>query len=164
VIGYRAWLPIVLQAPANHQPGLRGLFWMYVWQPGINCATCDLAGPSGLNRMRHSGEMPHDHGQCGLWALPTLEEVPAYTDHFNLLPPVIYGQVECWGKTVEHTAGFRSEFAQIVSLYTSPNFTEWEQRRIEMVAQRYDVPVETADLPIKSDLLTQYYRRAGYPI
>jgi hypothetical protein len=76
-----------------------------------------------------------------------LEEVPAYTGRFNLLPSAIYGQVESWGKIVEHTFGFRSEFAQITALYTSPNFTEWEQRRIEVYAERYDVPVETADLP-----------------
>jgi hypothetical protein len=48
-----------------------------------------------------------------------------YGYRFVLVGPLLFGTVKIWGEVVEHEAGYRSEFAKIVSLdYGDPRLLE----------------------------------------
>jgi hypothetical protein len=131
--GYRIWRPIT-------KSGLKGLFFPYVWHPGVNISTCNKE--LALRRQFKSHEAPDENCYCGFWMLPSLEEAISYYVNNDFDPThVVIGQVRGWGRMIEHTVGIRTERAQVTRLLRSLN-----PNRVDLLARRFDVPTFTSDL------------------
>jgi hypothetical protein len=136
MIGYRAWRISGLQPFI--QPRLSGLFCNYVWQLGPNLAECKPNTSTMMIRCAQAETSPpHTGGSCGLWCMRSLEDVEEYLKTYTMLPPVIIGTVNFWGRIIEHDLGLRSEYAEITGLYYPPTYPYL----IGRFAEHYDVPV-----------------------
>jgi hypothetical protein len=103
------------------------------WTPGTNRARCHLAGkrqgartvwvndpddPSGLAERKEEllsahGRIPAVSCSCGFYVFK--DESTCRRD-FGGRPNVIIGKVKTWGRGIEHTDGYRMEYARIVAL------------------------------------------------
>ena len=66
-------------------------------------------------------------GWCGIYAVKT----PRLDDRDD----AIYGQVNLWGRVIEHEHGYRAQYAYPALLYTPPG-----GQLVPQVARIYDVP------------------------
>src|SRR5262249_55925988 len=85
---------------------------------------------------------PHlvTYGRMGIYSFRNVIKSTAdYGYDSAVRGPFLFGKIKIWGEIVEHEAGYRSEFAKIVSLdYGDPELLE-KFRKIYRVNQ---VPVE----------------------
>jgi len=78
----------------------------YVWHPD-EPASCDVR-THGIYSFRKVIKSPVDYGYDAA-----------------VRGPILFGKIKIWGEIVEHEAGYRSEFAKIVSLdYGDPELLE----------------------------------------
>jgi hypothetical protein len=135
---YRAW---TVQSDPSGRLGLYGLtFSRHRWSPGVNQAG-HFNYPPGPE-VDHPA--PHPECSCGIWTLPTVNQVLEYLasveiwravasgrDLFLSFKPDRFaiGSIETWGQMITHETGTRSEYAQVVGLLSSPE-----------LAVVYDVP------------------------
>jgi hypothetical protein len=79
---------------------------------------------------------PVEHCTCGIYA----SSVPLKQYEYG----GIQGEVELWGKIIEHETGYRAQFARVVSLFM-PKRAKWSCRRdIRKVADLYGVPIRSS--------------------
>ena len=102
VIGWRAWM---LQRQSGGGLALVSPMRLLVWQPIAPIrATCGIL---------HGGHRaPELHCLCGLYATSAFEQLPARVG--GLTDPAslgVVGSIALWGRLVEHTSGYRAEFA-----------------------------------------------------
>lgn len=119
---YRAWRR---SSPNHTWPEMRGGRWLYPAAVGfgawsaVQAAAClrfrtFLSGD--LPDWRHDDEgVPGEHCICGLYACATIEHVMGEVSFCN--EPAAYGEVDLWGRIVEHEWGYRAQYAKIVKLY-----------------------------------------------
>lgn len=103
VVGYRAW-----------EWNSMGLFSIcnIPWEPGeANKAHCIMTrnGPGWISpSATFDHHSPSEECTCGLYAAKNLQHLDSlgYLKH-----RVIHGEVNLWGKIIEHRAGYRAEYA-----------------------------------------------------
>jgi hypothetical protein len=97
IVAYRAWRVITPSWLRRGDDRLRGvLVWDYVWYPD-EPASGDVR-THGIYSFRDVTRSQEDY-----WYSTGTE-------------PLLFGAVKIWGEVVEHEAGYRSQFAKIVSL------------------------------------------------
>jgi hypothetical protein len=97
MIGYRAWAWI-------DSTSLGSISWPESWEPGINMARCQ--------GYVHSA--PKEDCDCGFWLKYHLEDVLLYVPDNTVF---VFGAVNAWGRIVEHSDGFRCQYAQVIALH-----------------------------------------------
>lgn len=134
VWGFRSW-----QLLEGGVPKLGSLnSGRHVWTPGVNVAVCQ-AGDFELRAMSGSClsvsspglHVPGIRCSCGFYAV---------RDVFDVQPGIIGGVVG-WGKVVDGEKGWRVEKAAVAALYRAPWGSVEEQKKVEMLAEMYNVPV-----------------------
>jgi hypothetical protein len=112
--------------------------------------------------MKH--QAPVSGCMCGIWcvkeALPN-ELIIASRDASNRL--FVAGEVQIWGKVIEHTDGYRAEHARITKLYVPDHelFTGPSILEFTGIAELYDVPVEEAELRATTTSWGEAVKAAG---
>jgi hypothetical protein len=97
IIAYRAWRVIVPSLFRSGDDRLRSVYMRdYVWHPNEPA----------------SGDV-RAHGIYSFRDTVRSREEYSYNPHDG---PLLFGRVKIWGEVVEHEAGYRSEFAKILSL------------------------------------------------
>jgi len=135
LVGYRGWKirningKPTLESPSQgskHEPSSR-----YFWAPGENVAHCPLG----------CAEVPSADCYCGIYSLKSPEpDLAGYN-------PDIIGQVLLWGRIIEGKIGYRSSHAMI-SLFLIPPVEILEESQLELLSNRYGVPLVKAEEPI----------------
>ena len=98
IIAYRAWRVIEAGWFGKGDDLLHSIIVRdYVWHPD-KPASGDIR-TQGIYSFRHVMRSKHDYG---------------YSQGVD--EPFLFGKVKIWGEIVEHEAGYRSEFAKILSL------------------------------------------------
>jgi len=105
ITAYRAWR--VLQSSRNADDRLHSVYVQdYVW-PLDEPAHGDVR-THGIYSFRDVIRCREDYGYA-----------------LGMAGPLLFGKIKIWGEIVEHEAGYRSEFAKIVSLdYGNPDLLE----------------------------------------
>lgn len=103
IIGFRGWI-VVTEKRVGVKLGSTGVGAF--WQPTTNKAGC-LA--DGDVEGRH--EAPSADCHCGFYLMRRLDDVIPYTGD-----EAVYGAVVAWGRIIEHTDGFRAEYARPLAL------------------------------------------------
>jgi hypothetical protein len=105
------------------------------WTPGTNRARCHLAGkhlssrtvwvndpddPTGLAERKEQalsshGRIPAVSCSCGFYVF---KDESACRAEFGGHPNVVLGRVVIWGRAIEHSEGYRAEYARITALIT----------------------------------------------
>ena len=93
IIAYRAWRVTRTADDLLHSVAMRD----YVWYPD-RLASGDVRS-HGIYSFRHVIRSTDDYGYDK-----------------GAIAPFLFGKVKIWGEIVEHEAGYRSQFARIVSL------------------------------------------------
>ena len=139
-------------------PKLRSVtYGEYYWAPRraaeADCDRCSEADSQGV---------PGEHCTCGFYSAKTLEHLLSMSYHMYDADSSgcfhVVGQVANWGKVIEGTQGWRSQFSYPVRLYVP--FEAW--RLCKPLTQAYGIPAvlkntlrqehqELADL-LKGDL------------
>lgn len=99
ILAYRSW--------RLREDGMLAGYWDgSVWGKGAEQASCPLCGAE-------DHKVPKKTCSCGYYAFrkPTLYSI---RDPHGV---IILGSVLLWGKIVEHTEGYRAEFAKIEALF-----------------------------------------------
>lgn len=127
IIAYRAWRLVGDE--------LRSMFWPYTWVPKEVNRADDVASDS----------------PCGFYAFKQLAEArKQYGDVGPVYEPgerTVFGSVKLWGTVIEHSKGYRAEFAKINTLDEVTNgespyifFRKWRSRRhLRPVRERYGI-------------------------
>ncbi|HWH12087.1 MAG TPA: hypothetical protein VG165_13240 [Solirubrobacteraceae bacterium] len=86
-------------------------------------------------------EAPHAACGCGYSAYYTLPDEPDLP-----APEAVWGAVVAWGRIVECERGFRAEYARPVAVLEARNPLDRREggRRLERVAERYEIPLLAA--------------------
>lgn len=111
MIGYRAF------RLSRNDGRLSGLFHGGDWRPGLNTASCQDYTPCG--------SAPGPACFCGYWCFGSELAVTRYLTPSGGLwiprvsgnPVTVIGQIETYGRHIEHELGTRCEKAQITALY-----------------------------------------------
>ncbi len=121
IIAYRAWRVIEPSWMHKSDNLLHSVFMKdYVWHPGR---------PASGDVRRH-----------GIYSLRNVIRSRQDYGYPNAGGPLLLGSVKIWGEIVEHEAGYRSEFARIISLdYGDPDLLE----RFRWI---YDVNITPTDI------------------
>lgn len=87
----------------------------------------------------HTRRLRHHHApvadcSCGIYACNSLQALINERDLCRFKTKPIVGEVDLWGKIIEHQDGYRAEYARIVGVYRT-------NRRSFIVAARYGVPL-----------------------
>lgn len=140
VVGYRIWKMF-----GDHG----SMFLSSVWHPANWDDTtrqlhseCNCSHPVEIETGFKSGGVirgratPREH-LCGIYAW----DRPRTCDHNYY----VAGEVRLWGNVHIHEHGYRAEHAQIAALFSSRSLSPALQKRIELAALTYDVPVVTLD-------------------
>lgn len=139
VEGWRAW-GVPVSTPFGATPRLYSVtFKEYFWVPRrVSEATCP--------KKDHPSGVPDPGCTCGFYSAKTLDHLMSMRYHaydaerkgmFHVV-----GKLANWGKVVEATAGWRSQFAYPVKLYVP--FEAW--RLAKPLSETYGVPVELANV------------------
>lgn len=141
VIGYRRWIA---------DPD--GQLWPISdrrrpWRPGVNQARCNAHAPShGLQWANSNGrtvlewlpahDAPISDCDCGLysWRRPAVEW---YDNSFSTELPNVVGAVASWGALHVHDAGFRAQYACIVTIAHPDDATSQVLTTLQAIASRY---------------------------
>jgi hypothetical protein len=128
--GYRVWT-------VQHAK-LRSIASLYDWTPGPNTAFHPY-----VNTDDHLAPKPDC--TCGLYFWSTLDEALGFAcvaAKWAMSLPIVVGQVEVWGRIIEHEKGLRAQYAQVVRLvspYPLKSYTKPEV--VCRLSEIYDAPV-----------------------
>jgi len=136
VEGWRSW-SVKAELPSyGAAPKLQSVTHSYFWAPRVKArADCDRCGL----------ETPGQDCTCGFYSAKNL-------DHLRSMSYVSYngdkgmvavvGRLACWGKVIEGTQGWRSEFAYPVELYVP-----FEAHNLaKALGEAYGIPVQLLNL------------------
>jgi hypothetical protein len=134
--GWRAWKVNVEPPPFGTCPKLfsatrSSFFWAPRQKARAECKRCK--------------EIPGQSCSCGFYSAKTLTHLREMGyQRYQVGAPVctVVGRLACWGKVIEGTQGWRSEFAYPVRLYVP--FEAWKLG--SPLAEGYGVPVRLLNL------------------
>jgi hypothetical protein len=134
-IGWRAW-GIDTNVPPGEFPYLKSVSHSTVWIPGeaveAECGSCD--------------EIPGERHGCGLYSAKTFEHLQSmhyhYYDAERGQQYSVVGEVSVWGKVVEGTSGWRSQYGYPRQLWVP--FEAW--RFAKPLREAYMVPVRLRNI------------------
>ena len=136
VAGWRAWGVDKDVPDFGIAPKLRSVtFGAYYWSPRrvaeAECARCGEADGPGV---------PGESCTCGFYSAKTLEHLLSMSYHMYDADSNgcfhVVGQVANWGKVIEGSQGWRSQFSYPVKLYVP--FEAW--RLIKPLNKAYGIP------------------------
>jgi hypothetical protein len=140
VEGWRAWATDLEPPPYGVTPKLHSATWDYVWTPRVKArAHC------GKGCEDSEFGLPGETCSCGFYSAKTLEHLRSmgysrYNENSGTI--TVVGQLACWGKVIEGSQGWRSEFAYPVKLYVP-----YEAHRLaKPLREGYGVPVKMLNL------------------
>ncbi len=116
-----------------------------VWMPREPLeAYCAISGGSIISN--HGIISPDARCTCGVYSVKDRQALANYfsidpktiREHRNV-PPAVIGQVKIWGKVLEHSRGYRSQFAYPAKLWVLDK--DWAPLS-PLLADMYGVPVE----------------------
>jgi hypothetical protein len=138
--GYRVW-----RLDGDHVK-IRSLTLNLVWPRGVMTAKCEREwwlrphiGPWG----KPVHEAPDRECECGIYSTQTLWDALLIGRIEYPYHKIVVGEVEIWGRIVEHKKGYRSEFAQITRFYQNQP-GENQSGEVDEISRFYDVPVMLA--------------------
>ena len=112
VVGYRVW-----QWKATGLRSLNGEPWLPGRALAAGCRAAALGTIVGRAKVVHDAhELPHSDCTCGVYAAKNREHLR----QFGYEGHGIHGEVYLWGTVVEHTRGWRAQFAYPKSLFLPP--------------------------------------------
>ena len=141
IVGYRTW-----QWDSLGLKSLNNKRW-FPGQPlqakcerysGMDFSYCGLAAVVAKLRKHH--DPPHKGCKCGIYAAKNIEHLTdiGYLIHFE-----VTGEVYLWGKVVEHSLGYRAQFAYPKSIVLPrpmvPNADEVESHLKPLIAYGVDI-------------------------
>lgn len=143
VEGWRAWR-VDPEPPAyGTAPKMMSASMSYIWAPRqkarAECSKCVDQDPSSVNAL------PGETCTCGFYSAKTLDHLRSmgyhsYDPEYGQV--AVVGQLANWGKVIEGSQGWRSEFA-----YPAMLFVPFEVWRLAMpLVKAYGVPVKLLNL------------------
>lgn len=138
VVGYRAW-------HVDEDGLLRP--WTFTglpWAQGVNDAICA--------RAPHH-RPPVSDCMCGIYALTDPSD-----RRLNFRGDQVVGAIAAWGDMEVHRTGFRAQHACVVALAAPRRVDPETERRLELAARRYDVPI------VEPGMLSLEARSHGSPL
>jgi hypothetical protein len=136
VEGWRAWHVLREPPPYGTTPRLESVTWSYYWAPRVKAAASCSKGED---------HVPGEHCTCGFYTAKTLAHLRDMGYHSydeNSGRVCVVGRIANWGKVIEGTQGWRSEFAYPVQLYVP-----FEAYRLaKPLSNAYGVPVKLLNL------------------
>lgn len=106
------------------------------WKPGKNEARCskseDFRNMAGSIVHSYSHDAPSQQCSCGFYAVRAIDSIPASG---------VIGGVVGWGKVIDSTDGWRSEFASIAALFCPDYLPEETRAKVSFCAESYGVPI-----------------------
>lgn len=136
VEGWRAWRVGRELPDFGLPPKLHSVTYDYYWTPRQKArAECQTCGP----------DVPGEGCSCGFYSAKTLDHLRqmgyhTYGDEGGQV--CVVGRLACWGKVVEGTQGWRTEYAYPAVLYLP--FEVW--RLGSRLAKAYGVPIKLLNL------------------
>lgn len=136
VEGWRAW-NVDREPPAfGTTPRLESATYSYWWTPRVKARAECPKSPT---------HVPGEQCTCGFYAAKTLEHLRemgyhAYDEESKRV--CVVGRLAMWGKVIEGTQGWRSEFAYPHTIYVP--FEAWKLAR--PIQRAYGVPVKLLNL------------------
>jgi hypothetical protein len=135
VEGWRSWSVKAELPPFGAAPKLESVTHSYFWSPRVKaraeCGKCD--------------DTPGENCTCGFYSAKNLDHLRsmAYVSYDGEAGVVsVVGRLACWGKVIEGTQGWRSEFAYPVELYVP-----FEAHKIaKALGEAYGIPVRLLNL------------------
>lgn len=127
ILAYRYWALIGTQSPTHRRYdslsllSLRSLYQNELWLPGLPLvSSCSNAHPEV-----EEGS-PHASCSCGIYGMKQLQPPDQYVYTPNQLMPGTYlgplaGRVALWGRVIEHTQGYRAQYAYPHTLFLTRN-------------------------------------------
>ncbi|CAB4197689.1 hypothetical protein UFOVP1313_26 [uncultured Caudovirales phage] len=136
VEGWRVWSVKSELPPYGASPKLESVTHTYFWSPRVKArAECDKCGH----------ETPGENCACGFYSAKNLDHLRSMSYHRydgEFGTTAVVGRLACWGKVIEGTQGWRSEFAYPVEL-----FVPFESHKIaKAIGETYGVPVRLLNL------------------
>jgi hypothetical protein len=162
LIGWRGW-----KIKPTMRPKLTALLhYGTVWPAKKPIkATCRAAGTErirhamALRRYNEAPYPPYFSCQCGVYAVATFEHLLRHT--FSALPDMLfaYGPVALWGKVIQHSRGYRAQFAYPLALFLDPpelalrdtDRAKVAKRVAASLAKQYGIPTVLMELDTKAD-------------
>lgn len=136
VEGWRAWTVDINPPPFGNCPKLHSATYAYFWAPRIKARAKCEAG---------CADVPGEDCTCGFYAAKTLDHLRqmGYSKYVeNTETVTVVGELRMWGKVIEGTQGWRSEFA-----YPRRLFVPFEAWRLgKPLREGYGVPVSLLNL------------------
>lgn len=120
LIAYRAWL-----WNGEH---LRSTYINLVWEKDtIYQAACMGTSPHKYCGFQEvGGELsPHKIGVCGFYSLKSDDPITIANCIGVTADNLVIGTIEIWGKIVEHSFGYRSEYARIRDIIWAGEYTRY---------------------------------------
>lgn len=136
VEGWRAWSVDIELPKYGLPPKLESVTFSYYWAPRVKArADCEKCG----------ADVPGEHCSCGFYSAKNLDHLRsmAYHSYDPQRGTVsVVGRLACWGKVIEGTQGWRSEFAYPVELYVP-----FEAHKLaKPLSNGYGIPVKLLNL------------------
>jgi hypothetical protein len=129
LLGYRFWL--------NYNGRLTALHNRYVWEPGVNQASC-----GGNPLIRRPTKMAHNFDpscSCGFYARYFPEDLLDMSATSNLNSVV--GVIEATGRVAHGTRGFKAEKARILAICPVSTLLHPSKKTLPIMAGYYGVPL-----------------------
>lgn len=101
------------------------------WMPGVNQAECHARHDEMGYRQPLQHTSPHEVCMCGLHGWDSMDKVDKYTLRHG--EEYVAAAILGWGTVIEHTLGWRSQYARVIALADREGIAE--------IAQRYGLPV-----------------------
>jgi hypothetical protein len=136
VIGYRVW-----QWNTTGLKSLNGEPWLPGRPLAAKCRAAADGRVVGCARVVHGAhKLPHPDCTCGVYAAKNI----GHLRQFGYASRGIHGEVYLWGTVVEHTFGWRAQFAYPKSLFLPPDaipftLTEIDARLKTLIAFGADI-------------------------
>ena len=143
IIGYRIWSIVDKDNHYNFTDRLKCSYSIlnYTWRKGVNRAEC-----------KYCDSIPGFNCCCGFYAfknLNYLEEDNICIGGLENSVSFIFGEVELFGKIIEHEFGYRAEKANVRKLVKTKWFEKYlsnkENNLIKEIAYYYEVPLINYD-------------------
>jgi hypothetical protein len=123
IVGYRVW-----QWDTAGLRSLNGEPWSPSKPLAAGCRAAARGSIVGLGEAVHNThESPHSDCTCGVYAAKKIEHLR----QFGYKRRGIHGEVYLWGTVVEHTRGWRAQFAYPKSLYLPPRAIPFTLAKID---------------------------------
>jgi hypothetical protein len=151
VIGHRVW-----QWDGSRLVSLNG----QAWPPGkaLEAECASLMKSLGYERFFNANELrghqaPQIGCSCGIYAVKSAEQLAGLGLRLN----GIWGEVHLWGTIIEHSLGWRAQFAYPTSLVLSTHTVTRDMQDAEVVMGQSRISAECSgfDLPATSGATRQ---------